>query len=132
MVVAGWECGCIMLPCPLLSLLSDAWLLHGARHSHPCVVPGVHTDRLNALLFHFPPSTACAGLAVTGCVGAAVTPRSVPEPAFPFHRRGCVSSFPFSLALLPVFLFVEKVDFLPLFGIQPEIYLSLFSEPPAC
>lgn len=58
------------------------------------------------MLFHFPTLMGCAGLAVTGYVGAAVTPYSVTEPTFPFTGgavRVCCPSL-----LLLLFLFVEQ------------------------
>lgn len=95
----------VVLPCPLLSLLPLMPGFFMVPDRVTLVWPPKSTQhRLNALLFHFPISSGCAGLAITGCVGAAVSPHSVPEPAFFFTGGAvCLASPSLSLVLLPVF-----------------------------
>lgn len=102
------------------------WLLHGTRPCHPCVAPEVHTASFECSAFPFPNilrmCRACCNRMCGCCCVSTLSSRT----RFLFHRRGCASSFPISLTgpSSSVF-FVEKVDSLPLFGIQSEIYLFL-------
>lgn len=104
----------------------DAWLLHGTRPSHPCVAPEDHTASFECSAFPFPNilrmCRACCNRMCGCCCVSTLDSRTCSL----FHGRGYVSSFPISLTgpSSSVF-FVEKVDSLPLFGIQSEIYLSL-------
>lgn len=127
MVVGGWECGCVMLPCTLLFLLP---LMPGffMVPDRLTIVwpPEVHTALLECPASPFPNilrmCRACCNRMCGHCCVSTLSSRT----RFLFHGRGCMSSFPMSLTgpSSSVF-FVEKVDSLPLLGIQSEIYLSL-------